>query len=91
VPPSLQGSSVHAEFSAEFLPRDQDAPATSRRLTRRLVAENTLSPADLIWPIFVIEGEGAREPIASMLASNASRPTSAPPRQKKRRSSASRP
>ncbi len=34
--------------------------------TRRLVAEVTLSPADLIWPIFVIGGEGRREPIASM-------------------------
>ena len=34
--------------------------------TRRLVAENTLSPSDLIWPVFVIEGEKAREPIASM-------------------------
>ena len=32
--------------------------------TRRLVAENTLSPADLIWPIFVIEGENKREAIA---------------------------
>ena len=34
--------------------------------TRRLVAENTLSAADLIWPIFVIEGEKKREAIASM-------------------------
>ena len=34
--------------------------------TRRLVAENTLSPADLIWPIFVIEGENKREAVASM-------------------------
>ena len=34
--------------------------------TRRLVAENTLSPADFIWPVFVIDGENKREPIASM-------------------------
>jgi porphobilinogen synthase len=34
--------------------------------TRRLVAENTLSPADFIWPLFVIEGENKREPVASM-------------------------
>jgi porphobilinogen synthase len=34
--------------------------------TRRMVAENTLSPADLIWPVFIIEGEKTREPIASM-------------------------
>jgi porphobilinogen synthase len=34
--------------------------------TRRLVAESTLSPADLIWPIFVIDGQNRREPVASM-------------------------
>ena len=34
--------------------------------TRRLVAENTLSPADFIWPVFVIEGDNKREAIASM-------------------------
>jgi porphobilinogen synthase len=34
--------------------------------TRRLVRENTLTSADLIWPIFVIEGANLREPIASM-------------------------
>jgi porphobilinogen synthase len=34
--------------------------------TRRLVAENTLTAADLIWPIFVIEGENKREAVASM-------------------------
>ena len=47
-------------------------PATRlRRLrrhdwTRRLVAENTLSPADLIWPLFLVEGEKKRDPVASM-------------------------
>ena len=34
--------------------------------TRRLVAETTLSPADFIWPVFVIEGENKREAIVSM-------------------------
>jgi porphobilinogen synthase len=34
--------------------------------TRRLVAENTLSVSDLIWPLFVIEGEKKREAVASM-------------------------
>ncbi|WP_042704645.1 porphobilinogen synthase, partial [Azospirillum sp. B506] len=32
----------------------------------RLVAENTLTVDDLIWPVFVIEGENRREPVASM-------------------------
>tara|TARA_Y100000815_G_scaffold243047_1_gene240328 strand:- start:37 stop:1032 length:996 start_codon:yes stop_codon:yes gene_type:complete len=34
--------------------------------SRRLHRENTLSPADLIWPLFVIEGEGQEEPVASL-------------------------
>ncbi len=34
--------------------------------SRRLVAENVLTPADLIWPIFVADGEGKRIPVASM-------------------------
>jgi len=34
--------------------------------TRKLVAENTLSASDFIWPIFVVDGERKREPVASM-------------------------
>jgi porphobilinogen synthase len=34
--------------------------------SRALVAENRLSPADLIWPVFVQEGKGKRTPISSM-------------------------
>jgi porphobilinogen synthase len=34
--------------------------------TRRLVAENKVSVDDLIWPIFIIEGEGQIVPVASM-------------------------
>ncbi|MDQ8700094.1 porphobilinogen synthase [Hyphomicrobium sp. LHD-15] len=34
--------------------------------SRRLVAENTLTPADLVWPLFVIEGTNTREAVASM-------------------------
>jgi porphobilinogen synthase len=34
--------------------------------TRRLVAESVLTAADLIWPLFVVEGEKKREPVASM-------------------------
>jgi porphobilinogen synthase len=47
-------------------------PATRmRRLrrtewTRRLVAESVLTPADLIWPIFLIDGANKREPVTSM-------------------------
>jgi porphobilinogen synthase len=34
--------------------------------TRRMVAENTLCVDDLIWPVFVIEGQGQVVPVASM-------------------------
>ncbi|MCP4185261.1 MAG: porphobilinogen synthase [Hyphomicrobiales bacterium] len=30
---------------------------------RRLVREHTLNSGDLIWPVFLVEGEGVREPI----------------------------
>ena len=47
-------------------------PATRLRRVRRwnwsrqMVAETQLSAADLIWPVFVCEGEEVREPIESM-------------------------
>jgi porphobilinogen synthase len=47
-------------------------PATRlRRLrrddfSRRLVRETVLTANDLIWPVFVLEGAGQREPVASM-------------------------
>ena len=34
--------------------------------SRRMVRENTVTADDLIWPIFVIEGQGVTEPIAAM-------------------------
>lgn len=47
-------------------------PATRLRRTRMtswsrdMVRENSLSPADLVWPLFVLAGKGAREPIGAM-------------------------
>ena len=43
-------------------------PRRNRRddWVRRLVRENALSVDDLIWPIFVVDGEGAPTPVASM-------------------------
>ncbi|HUS96550.1 MAG TPA: porphobilinogen synthase [Hyphomicrobiaceae bacterium] len=34
--------------------------------SRRLVAENQLTAADLIWPLFLIDGANKREPVPSM-------------------------
>lgn len=33
---------------------------------RRLVRETSLSPDDLIYPVFVVEGSGVRQPVSSM-------------------------
>lgn len=47
-------------------------PQTRFRRTRQsaqirdLVRENTLTTGDLIWPVFVCDGQGVEEPIASM-------------------------
>ena len=51
---------------------DRRFPATRMRrmrrdaFSRRLMRESTLAAGDLIWPVFVIEGGGAREPVPSM-------------------------
>jgi porphobilinogen synthase len=34
--------------------------------SRRLVAEHVLTPSDLIWPMFVVEGSNRRVPVPSM-------------------------
>ncbi len=48
-------------FPSTRLRRLRQSPAL-----RSLVSQNSLSPSDLIWPIFVMEGTDAETPIASM-------------------------
>jgi porphobilinogen synthase len=38
----------------------------ANEFSRRLMRETSLSPADLIWPVFILEGDNAIEPVASM-------------------------
>jgi len=52
---------VLAPFPALRLRRLRKSPAL-----RALAQENTLSPGDLIWPLFVRDGAGIREPVPSM-------------------------
>ena len=52
---------IHARYPALRLRRSR-----AHAWSRALVAETMLSPADLIWPLFVTEGSNTREPIASM-------------------------
>ena len=51
----------HGTFPRTRLRRPRQAP-----WSRALVRETALSPADFIWPIFVIDGENRTEPVASM-------------------------
>ncbi len=34
--------------------------------SRRLIQENSLSVSDLIWPVFVLDGDNRRDPVATM-------------------------
>ena len=38
----------------------------ANEFSRRLMRETSLTPADLIWPVFILEGDNAIEPVASM-------------------------
>lgn len=51
----------NASFPSIRMRRGRKSPAL-----RQLVAETTLSPADLIYPLFVLPGESRREVVASM-------------------------
>ena len=56
----------------EFKRHQRTYPATRMRrmrrndFSRRLMRESQLTAADLIYPMFIIEGDGVREPVASM-------------------------
>ena len=52
---------TQAAFPATRLRRTRASPSI-----RALVAENTLTAGDLIWPLFVRDGDGIEEPVPSM-------------------------
>ena len=52
---------MHAAYPALRLRRTRAAA-----WSRRLHAEHVLTPADLIWPLFVTDGSGVEEPIATL-------------------------
>ena len=57
---------------ADDKPGQSSYPGTRMRrmrhddFSRRLMRETQLSVADLIYPVFILEGEAQREPVASM-------------------------
>ena len=55
-------------MTASYAPFPMTRPRRLRQTpwSRAMVSETVVTPADLIWPIFVREGEAMEEPIASM-------------------------
>src|SRR6516162_9241411 len=67
------------EAKVRFLPAEADKPAPARldltarprrnrqsEWVRRMVREHVLTADDLIWPLFLIDGERKRVPVSSM-------------------------
>lgn len=52
---------IHGSYPALRLRRTR-----AHAWSRAMVAETLLTPSDLIWPLFVTQGSGNREPIGSM-------------------------
>jgi porphobilinogen synthase len=55
-----------AKYDMEFLGGRRQRRLRRTGWMRDLVRETTLTPADLIWPLFVIEGQNTRTPIRTM-------------------------
>ncbi|HZP74673.1 MAG TPA: porphobilinogen synthase [Pseudolabrys sp.] len=56
---------------SEIKPAPLDLPVRMRRnrraeWTRRMVREHVLTTDDLIWPVFIVDGDKVRAPVASM-------------------------
>ncbi|WP_170294782.1 porphobilinogen synthase [Roseospira navarrensis] len=47
-------------------PRTRPRRLRGAEWSRKLVAETHLSTSDLVWPVFILDGEGQREQVASM-------------------------
>jgi len=54
------------EFPPAQFPTTRMRRGRSADWSRRLMAENTLTANDLIWPIFIMDGKRHREPVDSM-------------------------
>jgi porphobilinogen synthase len=63
--PLLLPGDKPAAFTGGF-PRTRLRRNRRQGWSRRLTAENALTAADLIWPVFIHEEKSARQPIASM-------------------------
>jgi porphobilinogen synthase len=64
--PSGAGAARSAGRGASTVIARRPRRNRSAEWTRRLVAENSLTPADLIWPLFVADGDNIHEHVPSM-------------------------
>ncbi len=64
--PDLISAKAKPQFGGAAYPATRMRRTRQSGWSRRLVAEHTLSPADLIWPLFVADGQNKRTAIASM-------------------------
>jgi porphobilinogen synthase len=60
------GSVTAAAMSQAAFPALRLRRTRAAAWSRALFAETVLTPSDLIWPLFIAEGEGIEEPIASL-------------------------
>ena len=65
-PSSATVSEARSAAASSGFPTFACAATVARIGRARLVAENTLSVDDLIWPLFVVEGKATRVPVATM-------------------------
>ncbi len=54
-----------SDFSRKF-PAARMRRMRRDAFSRRLMRENRVTPDDLIWPVFIMEGRGERQPVESM-------------------------
>jgi porphobilinogen synthase len=66
IPFNTKPAAVVPEVAAPGFPATRLRRNRKSNWARRMVCENTLSANDLIWPIFVMNGDNKSEPIASM-------------------------
>jgi porphobilinogen synthase len=59
-------STPEAEIAGGGFPATRMRRNRRAEWSRRLVAENALSSDDLIWPLFIVEGQNTRTPVQSM-------------------------
>ncbi len=65
-PPRPRNASAQVEATSAGFPTTRMRRNRASPWSRRLVAENVLTPADLIWPVFVMDGKNKRTAVASM-------------------------